>query len=130
MQWKNALSWKTALAVVAVLVVAVSTLALASPINYTVQQIECKTCVISDSDIECWDTCSSLECTFSPPGETPEKNETPIPPDPTPKPEPTPTDPPDPVEQPKCNRGLGNGSEECDPGNSSGKPGKAGEGDG
>ena len=26
-----------------------------------------------------------------------------------------------------CNRGLGNGSEDCDPGNSGGKPGAAGE---
>lgn len=30
----------------------------------------------------------------------------------------------------KCNRGLGNGSEGCDPGNSGGKPGKAGEDEG
>jgi hypothetical protein len=29
-----------------------------------------------------------------------------------------------------CNRGLGNGSESCDPGNSGGKPGAAGEGRG
>jgi hypothetical protein len=29
-----------------------------------------------------------------------------------------------------CNRGLGNGSEGCDPGNSGGKPGAAGEGNG
>ena len=29
-----------------------------------------------------------------------------------------------------CNRGLGNGSEGCDPGNSGGKPGRAGEGNG
>ena len=29
-----------------------------------------------------------------------------------------------------CNRGLGNGSEGCDPGNSGGKPGSAGEGQG
>lgn len=44
---------------------------------------------------------------------------------PTPRPTPVPT-----VEVEKCNRGLGNGSEECDPGNSGGQPGKAGEGDG
>lgn len=35
--------------------------------------------------------------------------------------------PPEPTDKPKCNRGLGNGSEECDPGNSGGKPGSAGE---
>ena len=45
----------------------------------------------------------------------------------------TPTKPPEPVpsptEAPKaaCNRGIGNGSEDCDPGNSGGKPGSAGE---
>lgn len=38
-----------------------------------------------------------------------------------------------PTEEPnneRCNRGLGNGPEDCDPGNSGGNPGKAGEGDG
>lgn len=29
-----------------------------------------------------------------------------------------------------CNRGLGNGGEGCDPGNSGGRPGRAGEGEG
>ena len=33
-------------------------------------------------------------------------------------------------DKPRCNRGLGNGAERCDPGNSGGKPGKAGENDG
>jgi len=33
----------------------------------------------------------------------------------------------EPTEKPKCNRGPGNGSEDCDPGNSGGKPGNAGE---
>ena len=47
-------------------------------------------------------------------------------PDPTPTPPPEPT--PEPTPKPKCNRGLGNGSENCDPGNSGGKPGAAGEG--
>ena len=32
-----------------------------------------------------------------------------------------------PVEEPSCNRGTGNGPEDCDPGNSGGKPGNAGE---
>jgi hypothetical protein len=61
---------------------------------------------------------------------------TPIVPDPTNTPRsPTPTQPPEPTDTPKpdkvsCNRGLGNGPEDCDPGNSGGKPGKAGEDDG
>jgi hypothetical protein len=53
--------------------------------------------------------CESREPTERPPTEVPTK-------------EPT----PEPTE--KCNRGLGNGSEGCDPGNSGGKPGAAGEG--
>ena len=42
---------------------------------------------------------------------------------------PTETPVPSPTEAPKaaCNRGIGNGSEDCDPGNSGGKPGSAGE---
>lgn len=48
----------------------------------------------------------------------------PLPPDfPTEEPGP----PGEPTQEPKCNRGLGNGSEGCDPGNSPGKPGRAGE---
>lgn len=54
-------------------------------------------------------------------------------PSPTPEasstPESTPTDvPPKPTDKPRCNRGLGNNEEGCDPGNSGGKPGNAGEG--
>ena len=45
----------------------------------------------------------------------------------TPRPEPTATHPAPPTKKPACNRGLGNGSEDCDPGNSGGKPGSAGE---
>ena len=60
-------------------------------------------------------------------------------PKPTPPPEPTPpptdipptkippTETPPPTKKPACNRGLGNGPEDCDPGNSGGKPGAAGE---
>lgn len=48
-------------------------------------------------------------------------------PTPNPTPDPTPDPTPIPTEKPKCNRGLGNGSENCDPGNSGGKPGSAGE---
>lgn len=46
---------------------------------------------------------------------------------PTPTDEPVPSETPEPTEQAACNRGLGNGSEDCDPGNSGGKPGAAGE---
>ena len=56
--------------------------------------------------------------------ETPDPSETP-PPTETPPPPTPPTE--EPTEKPKCNRGLGNGSENCDPGNSGGKPGAAGE---
>ena len=52
-----------------------------------------------------------LECAVIPPTTTP------VPTEP----------PPEPTKKPKCNRGLGNGSEGCDPGNSGGKPGSAGE---
>ena len=57
---------------------------------------------------------------------------TPSPTDPTPNPEPTPTPEPTPSPEPEpdpeaCNRGGGNGPEDCDPGNSGGKPGNAGE---
>ena len=61
--------------------------------------------------VEC-EVCT--QCTPVPP-ETPTKEPTPPPPTETPEP------------KPKCNRGLGNGSEDCDPGNSGGKPGAAGE---
>ena len=47
-----------------------------------------------------------------------------IPTDPvgTPTPQDTPTSPPpEPTDKPKCNRGIGNDSEGCDPGNSSGQ---------
>ena len=50
-----------------------------------------------------------------------------IPPITTPDPQPTPEPPPEPTKKPACNRGLGNGAEDCDPGNSGGKPGAAGE---
>ncbi len=52
-------------------------------------------------------------------------------PGPSSTPQPNPTNvPPEPTNEVKCNRGLGNGSEGCDPGSSGGNPGKAGEGDG
>jgi hypothetical protein len=42
-------------------------------------------------------------------------------------PPPTEPPPPPPTEEAKCNRGSGNGREGCDPGNSGGRPGNAGE---
>lgn len=53
-------------------------------------------------------------------------------PSPTPEPSSTPIPtsthiPPEPTDKPKCNRGLGNNEEGCDPGNSGGNPGNAGE---
>lgn len=48
-------------------------------------------------------------------------------PEPTEEPKPTPVPSPEPTKKPACNRGLGNSSEDCDPGNSGGKPGAAGE---
>ena len=66
--------------------------------------------------------CFSPECDISTNDETPVSTKTPDPTD-VPKDTPKPTK----VEKPKCNRGTGNGAENCDPGNSGGKPGKAGE---
>jgi len=79
-------------------------------------------CVLVEGEFECYCPCevqSVCEPTSVPTDE----------PNPTPPPNPTPTDFPDPTKtpKPKCNRGLGNGSEGCDPGNSGGKPGSAGE---
>ena len=56
---------------------------------------------------------------------TPDPTATPIIPPPVPTATPTPeaTDTPEEA----CNRGIGNGAENCDPGNSGGKPGSAGE---
>lgn len=85
------------------------------------------------------DGCEVEEVGYFVPDETPGPNDTPVPTDPPPT-EPPPTDPPPtdpppteptPVDTPepkqKCNRGGGNLSEGCDPGNSGGKPGNAGE---
>ena len=56
---------------------------------------------------------------------TPVVTNTPIPT--STNPIPTATSLPEPTNKPKCNRGLGNGSEGCDPPGSDGKPGNAGE---
>lgn len=53
---------------------------------------------------------------------------TPIVPVDTPTPQPEPSSTPTPNDgKASCNRGPGNGAENCDPGNSGGKPGAAGE---
>jgi len=113
--------------VIALLAIAlVASVVSASPMDFTVQEIDGKTCVISDNDIECWckgECGPALECERSTPVETPDPVPSPDP-KPTPVPTPPPTDEPD---KEKCNRGLGNASEGCDPGNSGGKPGSAGE---
>lgn len=92
--------------------------------------LEGLTCVLwPDGSGDCYCPCDPV---------CPEPTETPIPwssptsratPKDTPTSEPTPTSVPDPTKTPKtsCNRGLGNLSENCDPGRSGGKPGAAGE---
>ena len=85
-------------------------------------EVDGATCVFVDGELDCFCPCEEYnECepTVVPPTETPPTR---VPPTDTPVP---PT--PEPTEKPKCNRGLGNGSENCDPGNSGGKPGAAGE---
>lgn len=63
--------------------------------------------------------------TPAPPTSTLEPTDTPVATD-TPVVTAPPTSTPEPTKQ-KCNRGKGNGAEGCDPGNSGGKPGNAGE---
>lgn len=88
------------------------------------------TCLLwPDGSGDCYCSCDPV---CSEPIETPGPWNSPTPratPKDTPVPEPTPTSMPDPTKTPKpnCNRGLGNFSENCDPGNSGGKPGAAGE---
>ena len=108
------------------------------PPSVEVFEVDDHTCVLyefkngvggTEAELECFCPCEEL-CVE--PSVTPKETHTPQP-TPTDKPQPTPTEKPDPTpkptktEKPKCNRGLGNGSENCDPGNSGGKPGKAGE---
>ncbi len=89
----------------------------------------------------CCQVCQAVAQVAPPPGQTPPPpTETPtLPPPPTvtpPPTEPPPTETPPPTEPPKakCNQGVGNGSEGCDPGNSNNtqssndEPGKRGGG--
>ena len=77
----------------------------------------------ADGSGDCYPCLECIEPTEEP---TREPTKDPTPP-PTKEPTEEPTPPPEPTEKPKCNRGLGNGAEGCDPGNSGGKPGAAGE---
>ena len=82
------------------------------------------TCVVwPDGSGDCYCPCE-VNCELEKTYDTPEPGE-PTPTD-TP-PDSTPTPRPEPTKKPSCNRGLGNGAEDCDPGNSGGKPGSAGE---
>lgn len=88
-----------------------------------------RTCVRVGDQLECFCNCDSTVCNVPTvlltPEVTPEVTPTNGGPTATPTPvEPTltPTDPgPEPTEKPKCNRGIGNLSEDCDPGNSFGQ---------
>ena len=80
-------------------------------------EVDGATCVVVDGAVECFCLCECEEPAVIPPTKPPI----------TETPEPTKEPTPEPTKKPACNRGLGNGSEDCDPGNSSGKPGAAGE---
>ena len=104
-----------------------------------------QTCVLYDDNgphppiLECYCPCETGLCAIETEGLAPRPIPTEVRDGGTPEPSPvhtftpnsTPTSTPE-VEgtvtpEPQCNRGLGNGSEDCDPGNSGGKPGNAGE---
>ncbi len=81
-----------------------------------------RACTIYEGSLDCdFDPCNLCEVQYAPtPNPTAPANTA------TPRPEPTST--PTPKETPEaCNRGRGNGAEDCDPGNSGGNPGAAGE---
>ena len=99
-----------------------------------------QTCVVwPNGSGECYCPCETGLCVVETEGLAPRSTPTEVRDGGTPEPSPvhtftpnsTPTSTPE-VEgtvtpKPYCNRGLGNGSEDCDPGNSGGKPGNAGE---
>lgn len=100
------------------------------PDGIDVFYVEGKVCVSNGYGLECW--CPD-ECGAGPVCPTYVPTDKPKDPTPTDKPDdptptftpvpPTPTPTPEPTEEPKakCNRGIGNGSENCDPGNSYGQ---------
>lgn len=92
-------------------------------------------CIIYDGEFQdCYCPCITeggciIPTPWLPPGtpNIPTVTPTVTPTDPTPTP--VPTDPiptPVPTDKPKCNRGVGNGSEDCDPGGSYGQGGGTG----
>lgn len=81
-----------------------------------------RACTIYEGSLDCdFDPCSLCEVQYV---STPNPTATPVIPTKTPV---IPTPRPTPEEKESCNRGLGNGAESCDPGNSGKKPGSAGE---
>ena len=98
------------------------------PAGVEVFHVEDRTCAAMAGKLECWCTDSCMKCEESVAKSTPSPTDPP-PSGPTPtdqRPTDVPTSVP-PTEKPKCNRGLGNLSEGCDPGQSGGNPGSAGE---
>lgn len=87
-------------------------------------EVDGATCVFVGGELDCFCPCDvdcnplSIIPTTKPPTNIPPTEppliDTPVPP----------------TEKPKCNRGIGNGSENCDPGNSSGQGGGQGRGAG
>lgn len=108
-------------------------------------EVNCCDCVSYCVDESPRATSTSYPYTLTPettgiPTEEPTATSTPDIPDPSSTPTPVrPTDipstptsspEPEPTMETACNRGIGNGAEGCDPGNSAGKPGRAGENEG
>ena len=116
------------LLVIFILAIVVLNVAAQSDIPEGVQifylEAEGLTCLLwPDGSGDCYCPCDPV---CPEPIETPEPRSSPTP-KPTPQDTPVPTPEPTRVEKPKCNRGLGNLDEGCDPGNSGGRPGAAGE---
>jgi len=110
------------LAVVPLLLVSSTAVAQPLPPEVEVFYLDTLTCVVwPDGNGDCYCPCE-VDCEI-------ENVETPKPPSdtaPTPDVTPIPSEEPEPTEKAACNRGIGNASEGCDPGNSSGQ----GKGDG
>ena len=98
------------------------------PEGIEVFHVEDRTCIrdVELGKLICWCTYSCEGCEEPVAKSTPRSTSVP-----TDVPTSVPTDVPPtlvpPTPKPKCNRGLGNLSEGCDPGQSGGKPGSAGE---
>lgn len=97
------------------------------PEGVQVFYLEDMTCILwPDGSGDCYCPCDPV---CPEPGQTPTPQSSPTAQDTPTIPPSTPTSIPEPTKtpKPKCNRGLGNLDEGCDPGNSSGRPGAAGE---